>query len=177
MQIELRKAKYLPEDEVPDAVKRAFEELREVLTHVSRIASNLRPASLDELGLAPAIETECRHRAHLRHPGDRPHRESARREPDAEVALYRIFQEATSNACKHRVPTGSRSSSPPTTRGVRLTVRDFGVGFNVDHPEVHGGGLGLAGMRERAGAFGGSVKVESVPGKGCAVSVFLPYGG
>lgn len=178
VQIELRKAKYLPEDEVPDAIKRASEELREVLTHVSRIASNLRPASLDELGLAPAIETECRQieRTFGIQVTDRI--ENLRNvNPDAEVALYRIFQEATSNACKYSRSDRLAVELASDDAGVRLTVRDFGVGFNVEHPEVHGGGLGLAGMRERAGAFGGSVKVESAPGKGCAVSVFLPYGG
>ena len=97
--------------------------------------------------------------------------------PDAEVALYRIFQEATSNACKYSRSDRLAVELASDDAGVRLTVRDFGVGFNVEHPEVHGGGLGLAGMRERAGAFGGSVKVESAPGEGCAVSVFLPYGG
>lgn len=178
VQIELRKAKYLPEEEVPGAIKRASEELREVLTHVSRIASNLRPASLDELGLAPAIETECRQieRTFGIQVTDRIER-LRNVNPDAEVALYRIFQEATSNACKYSRSDRLEVDLASDGAGVRLTVQDFGDGFNVDHPEIRGGGLGLAGMRERAGAFGGTVKVESAPGRGCTVRVFLPYGG
>lgn len=178
VQIELRKAKYLPEDEVPEAIKRASEELREVLTHVSRIASNLRPASLDELGLAPAIEAECRQieRSFGVQVTDRIER-LRNVNPDAEVALYRIFQEASSNACKYSRSDTLDVALASDDAGVCLTVRDFGVGFNVDHPEIHGGGLGLAGMRERAGAFGGEVSVESAPGEGCSVRVRIPFGG
>ena len=56
-----------------------------------------------------------------------------------------------------------------------LVVQDFGQGFDVDHPEIRGGGLGLAGMRERASAFGGTIRIVSRPGVGTTVELVVPY--
>lgn len=175
VQIELRRAKYLPADQVQGAIDRANEELREALSHVSSIAQALRPAALEELGLAACIEAECNRLAEsfgiqveadihkVRNLGS-----------DCELALYRIMQEASLNACKYSRSDRLQVALSQTDESVVLAVRDFGVGFDTAHPEVKGGGLGLSGMRERAAAFDGVVNIESAPGAGCSVTVTIP---
>lgn len=178
VQIELRHAKYLPLEEQGDIIERASVQLRDVLAHVSSIASNLRPAALDELGLAAVVSAKCKQLERVfgicidARVADIPNLN-----PDCEVALYRIFQEASSNSCKYSLSDELCVTLGKDARGIRLEVQDFGCGFDVEHPAVQGGGLGLAGMRERAASFGGTVAIDSKPGQGTKVSVLIPTDG
>lgn len=182
-QIELRKLKYLPADEQPAGIARAAEQLGAVLEHVSALAADLRPAALDELGLAAAITAHCsrlersfgiRTSFVQGRAGSQDERAAGRLSPDAQTALYRIFQEAAMNACKYsrseRLDVGLRMSGGD----VVLEVRDYGEGFDTAHPEVRGGGLGLEGMAERAASIRGALAVESAPGRGTRVRVTVP---
>jgi signal transduction histidine kinase len=146
------------------------------LESVQRIARGLRPSILDDLGLEEALErlgVEMT-RAHgfsvdLQVTGAR-----LPRLPEAtEVALYRIAQEALTNTGKH---AGAKSVSVLVHRNhltVRLVIEDDGKGFDVAEAlsEVK---LGLVGMRERAHLVGGSMTVESSPGRGTTVGVNVP---
>jgi signal transduction histidine kinase len=96
---------------------------------------------------------------------------TSRMVPELETALYRIVQEALSNAAKHG---GARRAvveirEEPTT--VRLSVRDDGGGFD---PRARTNGFGLLGIRERVELQGGELSIESVPGHGATVSATLP---
>ena len=92
--------------------------------------------------------------------------------PILENALYRIAQEALTNACKH-----SRSKKATVTmvqegQDVRLEVRDWGIGFD---PEAVGKGhFGLEGIRQRVRLLGGRLTIESAPGSGTLVQVVAP---
>ena len=149
--------------------------VREALADVRSIAVRLRPAALDELGLGAALE---------RLAGTVGDGESTqvsvtttlndeRRLPaEIETAVYRIVQEAAANAIRHG--GAGRVDVTVVTRPdiVIATVEDDGCGF--DPAAVAAGRLGLAGMRERAGLFGGRLQIESTPGRGATVTVELP---
>jgi two-component system sensor histidine kinase UhpB len=91
---------------------------------------------------------------------------------DAQLVVYRVAQEALSNATRH---SGAASVvvklHRPTGGGVTLEVSDDGRGFAFDEAER---GLGIAGMRERALLVGGELTIESRPGEGTTVRLTLP---
>ncbi|MGD1148846.1 MAG: GAF domain-containing protein [Thermoanaerobaculaceae bacterium] len=144
-----------------------------VIDGLHRLAADLRPASLDQLGLEAAL------RQFSRSAGSRfglAVRFKARgftdeRLPTAvETALYRVVQEAMTNVVRHARAT--RVDVLAQRRGDRVSVmiEDDGVGFEPD--QVEGGDhLGLVGLRERAEALGGTLTVESTPGVGTTVVV------
>ena len=140
--------------------------------------AELRPAILDDYGIVPALEwyTEAfSARAGLPAEvvaGD----PDLRLDPAAETALFRIAQEALTNAAKHAGAGRVVVSVEATDETVRLKVRDDGCGFAAPegHPRDANGGWGLAIMRERAAAVGGTLSVDSSPGQGTIVVVELP---
>lgn len=91
------------------------------------------------------------------------------------LTVYRIVQEGLTNICKHaqatRVKITIRASSVPS--GLAITVHDDGVGF---HPHHNSTGFGLRGLRERAEAEGGQLRLITAPGEGCTLSVWFPLG-
>ncbi len=92
--------------------------------------------------------------------------------PDlAEAELLRVLQEALVNARRHSDARRVEVVLSGTCRGVRVEVADDGVGFDTALVPV---GVGLSGMRERASALGGTLRVQSTPGQGTAVSVEVP---
>jgi signal transduction histidine kinase len=93
--------------------------------------------------------------------------------PQQETAVYRVAQEALHNALRHSGATTICVSLSATRRRVILEVADHGRGFVAEAPS---GGLGLASMRERAAAAGGTLTVRSRPGEGTLVRLDLPAG-
>ncbi len=102
--------------------------------------------------------------------------------PEAESSLYRILQEALSNAQQHAQCTKLRVQlGVVDSRWVSLEIVDNGSGFDVDQigrgqDRQRGKGLGLISMRERAENVGGEFRVESVPGQGTRIYTRLPLG-
>ena len=158
-----------------EAVKRTLEG---TLEEVHRMAQDLRPSVLDDLGLVPALRTLARQRSG---PRVRLQTDGVRDRFPApiETALYRIAQEAVTNANKYaraslieidlRCLEGNR---------VQLRVRDDGVGFDPgsvpDRQEAGRVGLGLFGMRERAALLHGTLEVRSASQRGTEVVAELP---
>jgi two-component system sensor histidine kinase DegS len=149
-----------------------------ILEGVRRFSRDLRPSILDDLGLIPAIEwvsSEATSRgvvsASVEVTGT-PRRLSE----EAELALFRIAQEALRNAEKHAGECSVDVLVEFGERDVRLTVSDDGRGFAVDagNYPAQAGALGLVGMRERAELLGADFEVESRPGEGATVRVILP---
>ncbi len=145
---------------------------------IRRVMHDLRPALLDDLGLLPAIRSladDVRERGALSVDTELPVR-PPRLTADAELALFRAAQEALANVVRHaeasRVTVHIRIDGPL----LRLTVRDNGRGLAKDAaPEAsQAKHVGLAGMRERIMALGGSVDVQSVVPSGVLVTVELP---
>jgi ligand-binding sensor domain-containing protein/signal transduction histidine kinase len=94
--------------------------------------------------------------------------------PKAEAELLRIAQEAVANAVRHARPAQISIELRFGARELQMTIQDDGCGFDGQpHPQSSGpeGHFGLAGMRERAAGIGGTMTVESAPGKGTQVSV------
>jgi signal transduction histidine kinase len=96
--------------------------------------------------------------------------------PDAQEALLRIAQEALANVRKHARAHRVRLTLSYLDQAILLDVRDDGSGFDPTAPAPNGsgGGFGLAGMRERVAALGGTLTVESAPGQGTTVAAALP---
>lgn len=179
----LRLARGLEDAEAKDAVlEEVRKELADTADGLRRYAQGLRPPALDELGLGPAIESHVRHIADAAvapvevQTGGVGRLES----PEAELALYRIVQEAITNALRHSSARRIQVRLEWCDGAVVATVTDDGVGFDVDavmahHDETHG--LGLFGMRERAEYVGGRVEIESVTGQGTTVRAAVPAAG
>jgi two-component system sensor histidine kinase UhpB len=147
-------------------------EIGEALERIRRFARGLRPPALDELGLVPALESHART---ISEAAGIPVRVEADAVegllgPEAELALYRIAQEAVSNAVRHAGARSVQVRIEPTERSVVLTVSDDGRGFDVEEMRVgERPGLGLFGMEERAAYLGGQVEIASEPGGGTVV--------
>lgn len=161
-------------DELLEEIRR---QITETLEGIRRYARGLRPPALDELGLIPAIESYARTLSEAS--GLTIQIDAAPLKgvlsPEAELALYRIVQEALSNVIRHAEATQARIRVERADGRVVAVIEDNGHGFDV--AEALNGkhrGLGLFGMRERAAYVGGQVQIESKPGAGTRVSVQIP---
>lgn len=154
-----------------------------LLDEVRRLARGLRPSVLDDLGLAAVLErcaAEYTQAHGIAVDVYTPDLASARLPAEVETALYRIAQETLTNVLKH---AGAKAVSLVVRRerggssGVHLTVEDDGRGFDNDaliQAPGTGIGLGLLDIRERAALLNGAVTVESRPGSGTTVHVYIP---
>lgn len=139
-----------------------------------RIAADLRPLLLDDLGLQPAIEwlaNNFTQRTGV--PCDvNVDDELELQEPHA-TAVFRIVQESLANVAKHAQATSVSVLVARTPRAVILEVADNGRGFATDAPRKPLS-LGLMGLRERAHLLKGTVSIESEPGRGTRIQVRIP---
>ena len=160
------------------AVRQAVDQLDGEIASLRALITDLRPAALDQLGPEAAIEalaTRARRQGlevdvELDFAYEKE-RESERLVGDLETAVYRIVQEALTNARTHGAAHHVRVEVQETDETVRLEVRDDGGGFD---PSAATTGFGLVGMRERAELVRGTISVESAPGEGTTVTATLP---
>jgi len=159
-------------DLLEQAAEGTVEELETQITELSRLIDDLRPAPLERLGLAGAIESfaaEAGNRGGFEvtadvELGDAP-------AGDRERALYRLVQEALNNVVKHADASRVSVSASNDAGIARIAVEDDGKGFDVSQ---EGEGRGLAGMRERVAMLGGELSVVSRPGHGSRVEATVP---
>jgi len=139
-----------------------------------RISEDLRPAMLDSLGLAAAIEHHAAQFA--QRTGTPCHLSMNREEFDLEsnlaTAVFRIVQEALTNVARHADASEVSVQIDETADGIRLDVWDNGSGFAADSNKKT---FGLLGMRERVTMLGGSLEIDSTPGEGTHISAWLPF--
>lgn len=155
------------------------EMLGETAEEVERISRDLRPGVLDELGLvavlrAAGAEFEDRTRVTLELDCGKL---TARLSADAELAIYRIFQEALRNVERHARARHVAASLRRRDAIVQLVIHDDGVGFDPDRRAASRkgkGGLGLLGMRERATSVGGTLRIRSSRRDGTEVELSVP---
>ncbi|MGB9724070.1 MAG: ATP-binding protein [Chloroflexia bacterium] len=155
----------------------------DTLDGVRRLALELRPSILDDLGLVPALERyvqTCASRYHLTVDLQTVGLDGVRLPPAVETALYRIIQEAMTNVVRHA--QARQVSLLLEVRGgaVVAVVEDDGCGFDAErlmNGPLSERCLGLHGMRERAELVGGTLTVESSPGAGTSVFVEVPLDG
>jgi two-component system CheB/CheR fusion protein len=143
---------------------------------VDFLAWELRPASLDDLGLADALANFVKDWSkHFQIPAEY-HAIGLNRErpsPETEICLYRIAQEALNNTYKHAHAKRVDVLLERRDHHVVLIVEDDGIGFNADEATAHEG-LGLLGMRERAALIGGTLEIESAPGDSTTIFARVP---
>ncbi len=144
---------------------------------VRRIARGLRPPELEDAGLLVALQAHARSIEETRQVGIQIRPFSGVDEaltPDGRLALYRIVQEAVTNAARHGAPERITVEVSLADGRIRISVEDDGAGFDLSTVERGGGGLGLMGMRERAAILGGRLTILSEVGEGTRVDVALP---
>ncbi len=95
--------------------------------------------------------------------------------PDLATALFRIAQEALTNARRHSGAKRIRVELARDKGDIRLEIRDWGVGFKQD--EQHTASFGLRGIQERVKLHGGSLRIDSEPGRGTLIAVRFPVTG
>jgi signal transduction histidine kinase len=156
------------------AVDTADAHLAEEMRKLRDLIAELRPAALDDLGLGPAIESLAKRQASLGGFAVEVGLELAadgRLPRDTETAVYRIVQEALSNAVKHAGARQVRLRVARRPDAVEVEVTDDGRGFD---PGRARDGFGLSGMRERALLAGGRLSVTSEDGGPTSVTAVLP---
>ncbi len=146
---------------------------------IRSVTNDLRPSLLDDLGLLPALRSlvgefgeRSGMRVELAAPTSLPPLSA-----EAELALFRALQEALSNVLRHADARTVDVGISVQREGVLLEVRDDGRGLRngVDPEELElTGHMGLAGMRERIGALGGTVRFQGAPGAGALLEVLVP---
>jgi PAS domain S-box-containing protein len=162
-----------------DDIEHAVNLARELDVAVDFLAWELRPAVLDDLGLAAALPRYVEEwSAHYGVAGQfRAEGFAAGMlSREAEVVFYRIAQEALTNVLKHAHAARVDILLEARDHWVVMVVEDDGIGFDQADRRLLDAGIGLAGMRERAALIGAALDVESAPGKGTAVFVRRPLG-
>lgn len=151
-----------------------LEVLDQTIAATRRIAADLRPMLLDDLGLVPAIEwlvvnftqrcgVACKLSAD----------EALELQEPYATAVFRIVQESLANVAKHAGATEVAVVIAKVPRAVTLIVQDNGCGFSPTAPRKRQS-LGLMGLRERAELLGGRVAIDSAPGHGTCVEAHIP---
>jgi len=174
------RARVLAEERDHAARATLFEDVRseiiDAANAVKRMSRGLRPPELEELGLVLAVQAHLRslHQARGFHAVTEfgvvdPHLDMT-----SKLALYRIVQEALSNAIRHADAEEAVVRIVNEGHAVVVEVRDFGKGFDPSETWDGQRGLGLIGMHERATMIGGRLVIDSVPGQGTRVRVSVP---
>lgn len=171
-------------DDGPEARAVRFQRLQESTNlagrEAHRIALELRPPALDDLGLHSALLNhveEWSERSRVEVDFQSTGLEQRRLDPELETALYRIVQEALTNVVRHAQARHVGLVLECRRDHLLAIVEDDGAGFDVEAvlgSSAPGPKLGLLGMRERVALVGGTMEVESVAGRGTTVLVRVP---
>lgn len=145
----------------------------ETIDLVQRLALELRPGVLDQLGLVEAVRDAARRfeaRTTVALDLELPET-GGPMPPELATACFRIFEEVLTNIARHAAAHRVLVAFTRTESAIELVVRDDGRGFA---PATVQDSLGIVGMTERAKLLDGTVAIESAPGQGCTVRVRLP---
>ncbi len=170
------------EKQLPEEIAARINKIREIagntLQEIRRFSHDLRPSVLEHFGLAEALEliTDGMNSMGQIDVSISITGSERRLSEEAEVALFRITQEALSNVRKHSGATKAKVNITYTSKKVKVVVSDNGHGFNVNNKsdDSLNSRLGLVGMRERAQLIGAKLQIKSLEGIGTTVSVELP---
>ncbi len=154
-----------------DMVSATIEQVRD-------LSYGLRPAALEEFGLAVALRTLVAETLEDAGIATRCRVELGKMvlPHSIEVSLYRIAQEAVTNVIRHAQAAAVAVAFTACNGGVSLQISDDGIGFLPHQPAAPGGKrhLGLISMAERAQMVGGTLQVKSAPGQGTTLQIFVP---
>jgi PAS domain S-box-containing protein len=148
----------------------------DAIAETRNLARNLRPLHIQQVGLTDSLRELIREASE-----STPIRLERRVEnvddifkDEAATNVYRVVQEALSNLIKHSSAQQASVTVERDVRSVRLRIADDGVGFEVKQATAKGG-LGLTSMTERVSMLGGTMRIESAPGRGTQLMVELPF--
>jgi len=167
----------LPAKRVEASMGEALTLVNELAARVRSLSLDLRPTTLDDLGLAPALRwhferytTQTNVRVIFKHTGV----EGRRFAPEIETTVYRIVQEALTNVARHSGASEvtARLWADQNTLGIQ--IEDQGAGFDSELVLTDGTSSGLSGMYERAALLGGQLTVKSAPGTGARLTAEFP---
>lgn len=162
-----------------DCLEESIRIVEQAIRQIRALSLDLRPSVLDDLGLVPAlrwfVEVKARQGAFAGVFESEPF--AVRLPLEVELACFRVVQEAVSNVMRHGKATKVMVALSRGPRGLEVSVRDDGVGFDVTAAladAVRGRSLGLLGMQERVALVGGTLAIDSMKGKGCEVKAWFP---
>ena len=168
-------------EEAPEPLEKAgqaaVQQIDDEIVKLRRLITELRPASLDTIGLEAALQALAEQHQHastsmeVECEFELPRAEDARPTPVLETAVYRLVQEALNNVSKHSMARRAEVTVRTSRGSIEIEVRDDGVGFE---PSLAREGFGLVGMRERAALLGGTLDVDSTRGSGTRVRAEIP---
>jgi PAS domain S-box-containing protein len=167
-------------DESPDDLHEtgqdAVQQIDDEIVKLRRLITELRPASLDTIGLEAALYALAQQHQHAGEIQidcdlELPHETEERPAALLETAVYRLVQEALNNVSKHSMAQRAELKVRESSSQIEIEVADDGVGFE---PNLVREGFGLVGMRERAALLGGTLRIESTPGSGTRVRAEIP---
>ena len=154
--------------------------LMDTIKETKRISANLRPSTMDDLGLTATISWFCREfKTFYKNIEIKPHIDidEGDTSDSMKIVIYRILQEAMTNAAKHGQPSRIDLTLKKNGRNIYLAIADDGVGFEPGAALISTdplSGHGITGMQERAEICGGAFKIEPRPGGGTIVEVIIP---
>jgi len=163
-----------------EALKALIPLIQESIEEVRKIAMDLRPSTLDDLGILATINWFCREFQTI-YSGIRIEKQIKIQEdevPDVlKTVIYRVLQEGLNNVAKHSEADLVRLSLRKTNKTIEMAIEDNGLGFDLDEEfsvENSRRGLGLASMKERTELSGGSFSIHSVKGTGSTIRASWP---
>jgi signal transduction histidine kinase len=162
-------------DAMRDAMRDATEQLSGHIATLRSLIAELRPPVLDQLGLAPALNSLVQRTAAangLEIRADIHLPEDQRLDPELETTVYRVVQESLTNVVKHARAHTVDLAVRCESDAIELSINDDGVGFDIEGAAV--GGFGLLGMQERIELADGELRVLPRPDKGTLIRARLP---
>jgi signal transduction histidine kinase len=159
-------------ERIEQTAEESVRRLEDQINELSRLINDLRPASLERLGLAAALE-ELAEEASARggFEIDTQIEIGEKLSGEEERVVYRLIQEALNNVLKHAEASSASVAAQLADHHMRIAVQDDGRGFD---PEATSGGRGLIGMRERIELLGGEIEVSSGAGSGTRIMARVP---
>ena len=156
-------------------LKSAIVQVDNTIIKVRKIASQLRPPILDDLGLIPAIDWQMRD--FRKRTGIEievaSNVEELNLSADSSAAVFRVVQEALTNVIRHAKASSVRVNLDATGRSLRISIEDNGQGMKYNQ-NTDFKSLGIIGMKERIARLGGMFQIFSEPGKGTRLDIVIP---
>jgi signal transduction histidine kinase len=160
------------------AIQEKLQEMMEVVNEatrfIRRIASELRPSILDDLGIIAALDwhsQEFSRRSNIQ-VNFKTRLEEIHLPKETATGLFRIYQESLTNVARHAEAKKVNAELELDGEKILLTITDDGKGFDLGSGQRKT--LGILGMKERAAMLGGQLRIYSAPGKGTTVLITIP---
>lgn len=177
VQMLIRAVKYQPSKEkAMEALEQIDLRMIDIQNDLRSISTSLRPTVLDDLGLGASYRVhferiQATYGVHV-HFYDRT--SGCRYSAEQETVFFRVCQEAVTNACKYSGCNEVEVSLAEADGYLTLKVKDTGVGFDPEHIQAKGSGMGLLGMADRAELIDGELTYQTAPGKGTTIWLTAP---